>query len=167
MPLAVQAKDMERIRRALSDLLSRSESDECFLCDAGGYLVAQEGVPRADCSLLAALAAGVFLASRELARMLGENEFNTVFHQGENKNIFIRAVTADLLLAIIFSSNGNLGLVKLYSAPAVADLQELFTAIQRRHDEVPTADHRSFILKEDAIFVAKPVAPPPRGCDFS
>jgi predicted regulator of Ras-like GTPase activity (Roadblock/LC7/MglB family) len=159
MPLAVQAKDMERIRRVLSDLLSRSESDECFLSDSGGYLVAQEGDSRADASLLSALAAGVFLASRELARMLGENEFNTVFHQGENKNIFIRAVTTELLLVVIFSSNGNLGLVKLYSTPAVTDLQELFAAIQTRHDEVPTTDHRSFVLKEDAIFVAKPAPP--------
>jgi predicted regulator of Ras-like GTPase activity (Roadblock/LC7/MglB family) len=160
MPLAVQAKDMERIRHVLSDLLSRSESDECFLSDSGGYLVAQEGAPRAEAAMLSALAAGVFLASRELARMLGEKEFNTVFHQGENKNIFIRAVTAELLLVIIFSSNGNLGLVKLYSAPAVADLQELFAAIQIRHDVEPATDHRSFVLKEDAIFMARPATPP-------
>lgn len=158
MPLAVQAQDMERIQQILTDLLDRSESEECFLCDSGGYLVAQEGAPREDATILSALAAGVFLASRELARMLGENEFNTVFHQGENKNIFIRAVTAELLLVIIFSSSGNLGLVKLYSAPAVADLQELFGAIQNRHDEVTSDDHRSFVLKQDAIFLAKPAA---------
>ena len=67
MPLAVQAKDTEKIRRILTDLLVRSESDECFLCDSGGYLVAHEGVERADAALISALGAGVFMASRELA----------------------------------------------------------------------------------------------------
>jgi predicted regulator of Ras-like GTPase activity (Roadblock/LC7/MglB family) len=155
MPLAVQANDLEKIRRALSDLLLRSESDECFLCDGGGYLVAHEGVERADATLISALGAGVFMASRELARMLGEQEFNTVFHQGDNKNIFIRAVTADVLLVVIFSSGGSLGLVKLYSAPAVTELQGVFETIRQRHVEVPSADHRAFVLRDADIFTSK------------
>ncbi|MEI8243003.1 MAG: roadblock/LC7 domain-containing protein [bacterium] len=157
MPLAVQANDTEKIRRVLSDLLSRAEADECFLCDSGGYLVAHEGVERADAALISALGAGVFMASRELARMLGEKEFNTVFHQGENKNIFIRAVTADVLLVIIFSSAGSLGLVKLYATPAVTGLQAVFDTIRTRQIEVPAADHRSFVLKEETIFSIKPL----------
>lgn len=157
MPLAVHAKDTEKIRRVLSDLLVRSESDECFLCDSGGYLVAHEGAERSDASLISALGAGVFMASRELARMLGEQEFNTVFHQGENKNIFIRAVTAEVLLVIIFSGNGSLGLVKLYSTPAVTELQGVFEIIKQRHIEAPSTDHRSFVLREDNIFNLKAV----------
>ena len=156
MPLAVHAKDTEQIRRVMSDLLVRSESDECFLCDSGGYLVAHEGVERSDAALISALGAGVFMASRELARMLGEKEFNTVFHQGEHKNNFIRAVNADVLLVIIFSGSGSLGLVKLYSTPAVSELQGVFADIQQRHDEQPSADHRAFVLRDDNIFNIKP-----------
>jgi len=155
MPLAIHADDTEKIRRILSDLLARSESDECFLCDSGGYLVAHEGVERPDAASITALGAGVFLASRELARMLGEHEFNTVFHQGETKSIFIRAVTAELLLVIIFSGNGSLGLVKLYSTPAVTELQGVFEAVQQRHDEHPSSDHRSFVLNDNHIFTIK------------
>lgn len=155
MPLAVQTKDLDKIRRILSDLLVRSESDECFLCDSGGYLVAHEGVERSDAALISALGAGVFMASRELARMLGEQEFNTVFHQGDNKNIFIRAVNVDVLLVIIFSGSGSLGLVKLYSAPAVTELQSVFEGIKQRHLEVPSTDHRAFVLRDENIFTIK------------
>ena len=160
MPLAVQAKDTEKIRRIMTDLLVRSESDECFLCDSGGYLVAHEGVERSDAALISALGAGVFMASRELARMLGEQEFNTVFHQGENKNIFIRAVNAEVLLVIIFSGNGSLGLVKLYSTPAVTELQAVFEAIKKLHVEVPSTDHRTFVLREDNIFTIRTTPAP-------
>ncbi len=160
MPLAIQAKDTEMIRRILADLISRSESDECFLCDSGGYLVAHEGEACADASLLAALGAGVFMASRELARMLGEKEFNMVFHQGENKNIFIRAVTLEVLLVIIFSGSGSLGLVKLYSAPAVTELQGVFAAIRTHAAEISASDHRSFVLNQEPMFRAKTPSPP-------
>lgn len=155
MPLAIHAKDTEKIRRTLSDLLARSESDECFLCDSGGYLVAHEGEACGDVSLLAALGAGVFMASRELARMLGEKEFNLVFHQGANKNIFFCAVTTEVLLVIIFSQSASLGLVKLYSAPAVTELQGVFAALLKHPAELPAADHRSFVLNDAPMFSAK------------
>jgi len=87
----------------LLQLLARSESDDCLLCDSGGHVLALEGASKHDPFLISALGAGIFGASRELARMLGENEFSAVLHQGERKSIFLRAVDADTLLVMIFS----------------------------------------------------------------
>ena len=148
---------MEEIQRALTELLARSEADECLLCDSGGYILAHEGAERQDLFSISALSAGVFTASRELARMLGEKEFDTIFHQGENKSIFIRAVNAEILLVVILSSMASVGLVKLYSTPAAATLQILFEAIKRHNKEVPSADHRSFVLRDEPLFTAKQV----------
>lgn len=156
MAFALTEKDVMHIRRILLDLLSRSESDGCVVCDSGGYVLAQEGRGATDPLLLSALGAGVFAASRELARILGEDEFSAVFHQGERRSIFIRAVNPEVLLVIIFSNTANVGLVRLYAGPAAAEMRILF-------DEVTAAgaaaEHpeRAFVLTESGdLFGAAP-----------
>lgn len=147
MAFSLTEKDVLRIRRILVDLLDRSEADGCVVCDSGGYVLAQEGRGTSDPLLLSALGAGVFAASRELARILGEDEFSAVFHQGEKRSIFIRAVNREVLLVIIFSNTANVGLVRLYAGPAASEMRALF-------DEVvaagPGVEHpeRTFVLTE-------------------
>lgn len=147
MAFSLTEKDVLRLRRILLDLLDRSEADGCVVCDSGGYVLAQEGRGTSDPLLLSALGAGVFAASRELARILGEDEFSAVFHQGEKRSIFIRAVNREVLLVIIFSNTANVGLVRLYAGPAAGEMRGLF-------DEVAAAgvgvEHpeRTFVLTE-------------------
>lgn len=147
MAVSLMSEDVARMRRILLNLLDRSESDGCVVCDSGGYVLAQEGRETQDPLLLSALGAGVFAASRELARMLGEDEFSAVFHQGERKSILIRAVNSEVLLVIIFSRADVVGLVRLYAAPAAAELRRLFDAMSERGGDV---DHpeRGFVLTE-------------------
>lgn len=156
MTADVQIKDTEEISRILDELLVRSEAETCLLCDSGGHVLAHHGVKREDPFALGALGAGVFAASKELARMLGETEFDTVFHQGRNTNLLIRGVTPDVLLVIIFTHATSLGLVKLYTDPATAALQSLFETIRTRGAPLPVDDHRSFVLRDQVLFTAQP-----------
>ncbi|MCF7837477.1 MAG: roadblock/LC7 domain-containing protein [Candidatus Marinimicrobia bacterium] len=148
MALSLMEEDIERLGRTMRNLLERSEADGCLLCDGGGYVLSQEGLEQVDPLLLSALGAGVFAASRELARVLGEDEFSAVFHQGEVRSIFIRAVTADVLLVIIFSRGAHAGLVKHYAAPAVAELKTAFEQVAAREHRVPHRE-RSFVLTQN------------------
>ncbi len=158
MAFSLTEKDVLRMRRILLDLLDRSEADGCVVCDSGGYVLAQEGRGTSDPLLLSALGAGVFAASRELARILGEDEFSAVFHQGEKRSIFIRAVNREVLLVIIFSNTANVGLVRLYAGPAAGEMRALF-------DEVAAAggavDHpeRTFVLTEGGDLFGAAQAP--------
>ncbi len=154
MNQSVQARDTEEIARILDEFLVRSEAESCLLCDSGGHVLAHHGVEREDPFALGALGAGVFMASKELARMLGETDFDTVFHQGKTASLMIRGVAADVLLVIIFTQTANLGLVKLYAEPATADLQTLFEAIRNRKESLPAKDHSSFVLKDQILFNA-------------
>lgn len=154
MAADVQAKDTEEIARILDDFLVRSEAESCLLCDSGGHVLAHHGIEREDYFALSALSAGVFMASKELAHMLGETEFDTVFHQGHQTSLMIRGVTVDVLLVIIFTQAANLGLVKLYADPATAALQTLFEAIHSRPTSMPAGDHRAFVLKDEVLFTA-------------
>jgi len=102
--------------RILSDLLVRAEAEAVFLCDRGGNIIAQSSAntySRED--NMAALAAGSFFATRELARLLGESEFHCVFHQGETNSVYMQQTTFDLLMLVVFGKESNPGLVRLYA----------------------------------------------------
>jgi len=149
MAQLLQEADSLRLRKVLLHLLARSESDDCLLCDSGGHVLAQEGASKHDPFLISALGAGVFGASRELARMLGENEFSAVLHQGEHKSIFLRAVDADTLLVMIFSRSANVGLVKLYSTPAIEELRQILADIKHGQFVADREDSRPFVLSNE------------------
>jgi len=157
MSLTLVEKDVLRLRRVLVELLERSESDGCVVCDSGGYVIAQEGRGTQDPLLISALGAGVFAASRELARILGEDEFSAVFHQGEKKSIFIRAVNREVLLVIIFSNTANVGLVRLYAAPAATEMRVLFDEISAPDRKIEHPE-KAFVLTREGDFFRAPGA---------
>lgn len=152
MAFSLNEADVGKSRRILLDLIVRSESDGCVICDSGGYVLAQEGRGAQDPLLLSALGAGVFAASKELARMLGEDEFSAVFHQGERKSIFIRAVDREILLVIIFSNSASVGLVKLYATPAAAELRSVFEEVARRGNRMDHPEQSFVLTTSGALF---------------
>lgn len=147
MASVMNERDVGRMRKVLLELLDRAEADGCVVCDSGGYVLAQEGRGTTDPLLLSALGAGVFAASRELARILGEDEFSAVFHQGERKSIFLRAVTSEVLLVIIFSNTANVGLVRLYASPAAMALRAVVEEIAAAPEHVDDPE-RVFVLTQ-------------------
>lgn len=147
MAITLVEQDVAHMSRILRDLLKKSEAEGAMICDSGGYVLAQDGMGLRDPLLVSALGAGVFGASRELARLLGEDEFSAVFHQGERRSIFIRAVTSEVLLVVIFSRTGSIGLVRLYSAPSAAAMR---TVLEDVHARGARVDHpeRHFVLNQ-------------------
>lgn len=101
------------IGQLLQDLLVKAESEAVFLCDRGGYILNQTAVRDYDHhDNIAALAAGSFFATREIARLVGEPEFQSVLHQGDNKGIYMQNVN-DLLIVVVYGPESNAGLTKL------------------------------------------------------
>lgn len=147
MAFSLGINDVGNIKRILKQLLQRSESQGCMVCDFSGYVLAHEGISCTDPMLISALGAGVFAASRELARILGENEFSAVTHTGEKRSLFICAVNQDVLMVDIFSNAANMGLVKLYAKPAVADLRAQFADISKRGD-LQESEEQTFVINE-------------------
>ena len=146
MALELSETNLHRVQRILQDFLVMSESQACLVCDSGGHALVEHGMTENDPFLIAALGAGGFAASRELARLLGEDEFSAVFHQGDKKSIFIRAIDGDALLVVIFSNRASLGLVKLYSAPAAAELRLILAGDQRSADP----EEGQFVVSESS-----------------
>ncbi|MGQ0614600.1 MAG: roadblock/LC7 domain-containing protein [Planctomycetaceae bacterium] len=131
--LVFYKEDIQSIDSALRDFLARSKSKACLLVDKDGHLITQEGqVSRSDTDTLSALVAGCFAATREMARILGEEEFTALFHQGRRDNLQLSLVGSRTILAVLFDDTTTIGMVRLYSAETARKLGLLFKKIATR-----------------------------------
>ena len=87
------------------------------MIDRGGNVISQFGdMTVMDVTIIAALAAGSFAATKELARRIGEVEFNALYHQGNGNHIFMNSVDDDTIMITVFGRRTTVGLVRFYSA---------------------------------------------------
>ena len=84
---------------------------------------------------IAALVAGSFAATREMAKLLGEDEFSVLFHQGKKDSIQLSLIGERTLLATIFDERTTIGMVRLYAKEATSKLMVIFREIDTRVDD--------------------------------
>lgn len=131
--LVFYAEDIERINGTLEEFLSNSQARAALVVDCEGHLVTKKGLTSAfDADSLAALVAGSFASTRELAKLLGENEFSVIFHQGKNENIHIGLVANRALLVIIFDDRTTVGMVRVYCQEVSSRIARLLKAAEER-----------------------------------
>jgi predicted regulator of Ras-like GTPase activity (Roadblock/LC7/MglB family) len=119
--------DYGAILRALQQFLYDSNARCALLVDRSGQLVATVGEqPQFDPTAFATLTAADFSANDQLARLIGENEFNSLFHQGEQESMYLVDIARRVILVILFDNRTTLGLVRLKVKGAVEELGRLF-----------------------------------------
>ncbi len=108
----------EKLLKTLEEFLNHSEAFFAMIIDRGGTILSQCGRPpeSTDITVLAALAAGSFAATRELASRVGEAEFNALYQQGSHFHILMNAVDDDTMLVSIFGTQTTVGLVRFYAS---------------------------------------------------
>lgn len=110
-------EDVATLDGVLSDFLSQAEAELTIVIDRGGNVISQCGdINVMDVTIIAALAAGSFAATRELARRIGEVEFNALYHQGNGNHMFMNSVDDDTIMITVFGPRTTVGLVRFYSA---------------------------------------------------
>jgi len=131
--------DIQQIDSTLREFLSRSKSKAALLVDKDGHLITQEGsTEKTDTDTIAALVAGCFAATREMARILGEEEFTALFHQGRKDNLQLSLVGARTILGVLFDDTTTIGMVRLYAAETARKLTSLFRKINQRAPDSQT-----------------------------
>ena len=84
-----------------------------FLIDRDGQPIAHDGeVGGMDTTSFASLAAGNVAATSSMAKLIGEDAFPSVFHEGERESIFI-SIIGRALLVVVFDERSTLSLVKI------------------------------------------------------
>ncbi len=121
-------EQIDRINAALLRLLKKAEAKCAIMADKDGHLITRQGFTQSlDTTALAALLAGSFASTREIARLVGEPEFSVLFHQGVRDHIHICLVGERCILAIVFDDRTTIGMVRLYAKETADRLKELTT----------------------------------------
>jgi predicted regulator of Ras-like GTPase activity (Roadblock/LC7/MglB family) len=125
-------EDVATLDGVLADFLKKAEAELTVVIDRGGNVISQYGDQRVmDVTIIAALAAGSFAATCELARRIGEVEFNALYHQGNGNHMFMNSVDDDTIMITVFGSRTTVGLVRFYSTAAAQSLAKLLQSLQR------------------------------------
>ena len=120
----------------MENFLKLSDSKANILIDKDGHLVTKAGATEdLDLMTISALVAGSFAATREMARLLGEDEFSVLFHQGKKDSIQLSLIGERTLLATIFDERTTIGMVRLYAKEATGKLMGIFGEIDHRIDD--------------------------------
>ena len=128
--------DIEGLDSELDGFLELSGAKSAMLIDREGHLVTRRGEVNSSASeSLTALVAGSFAATKEMARLLGEEEFSTLFHQGARNSIQLGLVGPRTLLAIVWDERTNLGLVRFYAQETSRRLEAIFLEMAERPPE--------------------------------
>jgi predicted regulator of Ras-like GTPase activity (Roadblock/LC7/MglB family) len=124
-------EDVATLDGILGDFLKKTEADLTVVIDRGGNVISQFGdIDLIDVTIIAALAAGSFAATRELARRIGEVEFNALYHQGNGSHVFMNSVDEDTIMITVFGSRTTVGLVRFYSATVAQSVAGILKSLQ-------------------------------------
>jgi predicted regulator of Ras-like GTPase activity (Roadblock/LC7/MglB family) len=125
----------DQIKDAIDDLLERTGARTAMLVTREGYNVVDSGdVSSLNPTAFAALAAGMFSATREIARMVGEKGFANLLQQGENRHIHVSMVKDTMMLVVIFTEIERIGKVRFEARKTTARIEALLEKKSERED---------------------------------
>lgn len=125
-------EDVATLDGVLGDFLKKTEAEMTVVIDRGGNVISQFGdMDLMDVTIIAALAAGSFAATRELARRIGEVEFNALYHQGHGNHMFMNSVDEETIMITLFGSRTTVGLVRFYSAATAQTVASILRSLRR------------------------------------
>ncbi len=115
-------------RDTLANLVKSSGALTALLITKQGTVVAEAGeVSYLNTTAMAALVAGMFTATREVARMVGENQFSILLQQGDRRHIHISLVSDSTMMAIIFEDQNRIGAVRHHARKTAELLSRLLS----------------------------------------
>lgn len=159
-PMVILEEDYERFREVLATLHRESNALLVFLLDKNGQQIAAHGeMDGVDPTSLASLAAGNIAATEGLGGVLGENRFQSLYHEGDKANVHLTSIHGKLILLVAFDEHSSLGLVRLRVEEAGDALVELVEKVtSQEQGESKTVRSGSASLNEitdediDALF---------------
>jgi predicted regulator of Ras-like GTPase activity (Roadblock/LC7/MglB family) len=131
--LIIYEEEITRIDALLTKMLKGAEAKCALLVDKDGHLITRQGFTHSlDTTALAALLAGSFASTKEIARLVGEPEFSILFHQGKKDHIHMSIVGERSILVVIFDDRTTIGMVRLYAKETASELTKIFDQISKK-----------------------------------
>ena len=130
-PFIIHEQQFHKIKHVLARLCVECASRVVFLVDRDGQPIAFHGdIGDMDTTSFSSLAAGNVAATTSMARLIGEDVFPAVVHEGERESIFISVIGRSLLV-VVFDERSTLGLVKIRTKRASHEVAKILEDIAR------------------------------------
>src|SRR5258705_2346602 len=112
-------EDLDQLNAVMGELLAKSEAHVALLVEKAGYLIHQSGSQEAiDTTTFATLGSNAYNAVQFMAQLVNENNFTSMYQQGENFSTLMVNVDENSLLVIVFPTHLTVGSMKYYASPA-------------------------------------------------
>jgi predicted regulator of Ras-like GTPase activity (Roadblock/LC7/MglB family) len=161
--LHITAERSRNLKESLQELIDESGSLGTALLDqCGNRLSACGEMVASDDGVIAALAAGAFAATRELAARLGDPVFDGLVHHGRSRHFYLCSAGEDYLLLALFDQKTAAGVVRLCASRTASEIAALLDGgrtTSAAHQEVPSQHHHSGEV--DPIWEGDAFARPP------
>jgi predicted regulator of Ras-like GTPase activity (Roadblock/LC7/MglB family) len=142
--IIIHEHQFQRIKNVLARLCVECAARVVFLVDRDGQPIAFHGdIGNMDTTSFSSLAAGNVAATSSMAKLIGEDVFPAVVHEGERESIFISVIGRSLLV-VVFDERSTLGLVKLRTKKASHEIASIIEDVSR--------DSKNRQLNENAFF---------------
>jgi predicted regulator of Ras-like GTPase activity (Roadblock/LC7/MglB family) len=130
-PVIIKELQFQKIKNVLARLCTEAAARVVFLVDRDGQPIAFHGdIGNMDTTSFSSLAAGNVAATSSMAKLIGEDQFPSVVHEGERESIFISVIGRSLLV-VVFDERSTLGLVKLRTKKATFTVASILEDIAR------------------------------------
>ena len=143
-------EESRRITAVCEKLCRDANARVVFVIDKNGQLIAAAGETEdLDSTSLASLVAGEIAATGGLAKLMGEDEFKQLFHEGTRDNLHISIVSGRVILVVIFDSRSSLGLVRLRVKKSADELAQILETLLKRSESSGASSPFSEITDDD------------------
>lgn len=152
--------DSGGLKPILSEMIVRSNALTALVVSKEGISVAEAGdTSYLNVTALAALVAGMFSATREVARLVGEQQFSILLQQGEKRHIHISLILDTQMLVVVFEDYRRIGLVRheaRQAAEKIVSELEAHPPQAKSQEVIGTPQFKEFALNLiDRIFEVK------------
>ncbi len=145
---SLQESDFHQIRACLNELLKEASARCALLVDRAGQLLVNAGEELSfDPTAFASLTAADFSANDQLAKMIGEEEFASLFHQGDKESMYLADVAHRVILVVLFDQRTTVGMVRLKVKQAVVELTKIFDEMFARAETASGAEQAPGLLE--------------------
>ena len=150
--IVINEVDNKRIRAQLDRMLLESGASSTLLLDKSGEVIAARGerLPQ-NINVLGALLVGTFATSREVARMMNDDNFRTLVQQGSRDNTLAELIGESWIVVVMFDRTTHLGLVRDLCRRITPELEAVLLQVQRRSRSVSGLNPSFRTTLEDTI----------------
>ncbi len=129
----IYTEDYVLIKNILLSLKNNTNAKLVFISDVEGHCISSSGeIDDYNLNSISSLIAGSVAAVNSIAQMLKIEGFHTVLNESKSESLYIAEINDYVMLAVIFDSSTNLGLVRFRVKDALEKLAKVFVEIERK-----------------------------------